>query len=166
MIYKVFEPHDYRGRNVSFEYDPPFYKNMDDDLKSKYGDNLIDIIELNHRDKKIRMRSPNTKKGTLYIAPAPRKINRQELLLQVREILLEKPKQGDFIIELENEFGVRIHIILDEIKFFMYVFTKSTVSINGDVSGLRVTITYREKSLCAYLNELNFYPYKYKFLTF
>lgn len=167
LNYRFFDKEDFVGRIITYEYDAPFHKNMDADFKSMYGEDLSFVKELNHADRIIRLHSAyDSGKGTRYVAPKPRKPYRLKLPIVIRNLFLEKPKEGYFVIELENEEEQKIHIILDEARNVMHFYTESSVSKIGAVTGYRVTLNNTEKRLCLYLKEIKFYPQKYTFLKF
>ncbi len=168
LNYRFFDKEDFEGRIITYEFDVPFHKNMDDELKSIYGESLTFIKEINHRDKIIRLHTAfDSGKGTKYVPPRPRKAPRQKLPIRIKNILLDKPKHSFYyVLELENEYEEKLHLIFYEAINQLHIFNDSTVSENGSVSGYRTVIDSKEKRLVSYLGGLKFYPYKYKYLDF
>lgn len=167
LNYRFYDKEDFQGRIITYEYDAPFHKNMDEEMRSIYGEELTFVKELNHKDRIIRLHSGyDSGKGTKYVAPIPRKKAKQCLRLKIRDILLEKPKHSNYVLELENEDGKTIHLMFDEGRRHIHIFTESNVSENGQVTGYRYVIDYIEQRLCLYLKDKNFYPDNHLYLEF
>ena len=165
--YTFFDKEDFEGRTVQYEFDAPFYENMDEDLKMVYGEELTFVKEINHRDKIIRIHSGyDSGKGTLYVPPKPRKKPRRKLPLKIRDILAEKPKHNKFVLEMQNVYyDEKVHIMMSETQ--IHIFTESSLNeVTGSVSGYRNVIDMNEKRFVNYLKEMKFYPLSYRFIEF
>lgn len=66
--YKFYDKEAIDPIIISYEFDPPFCSQLDEELKSTYGDDLIYVKEINHRDRIIRLHTAyDSGKGTLYL---------------------------------------------------------------------------------------------------
>ncbi|QKX07701.1 hypothetical protein HN014_22135 (plasmid) [Aquimarina sp. TRL1] len=158
--YKFYDKEAIEPRIISYEFDPPFYENMDAELKEIYGSNLTFVKEINHRDKIIRIHSTyDSGKGTLYIPPAPRKKRRINFKTKVSIILSEKKST---ILELKNEYFENLIFLFrkDRIEIF-----GDATFLNNSVSGYRLRfIDNNEESVFKFLKSKEFYPYHYEYL--
>ena len=158
--YKYFDKDELEPRIVSYEFEPPFYENFDNEMKSIYGEALTFVKEINHRDKIIRIHSAyDSGKGTLYIPPAPRKKRRLNLKTKISNILDEKKST---VLELKNEY----------LENFIFLFRRDGIEIfgeatfrNNSVSGYRLRfIKNNHESVFNFLKSKDFYPYQYEYL--
>lgn len=158
--YKFFDKGEVEPRIISYEFEPPFYDNFDNEMKMIYGESLTFVKEINHRDKIIRIHSAyDSGKGTLYVPPAPRKKRRTNLSVRVSNIL---DKKSSPVLELKNEY-LENYILLFR-KTHIEIFKEATFR-NNLVSGYIVShIDKNAKSLTSFLKSKKFYPYEYKFL--
>lgn len=160
LKYKFFDKEDWKGRTILYEYDVPFIENMDNDLKSMYGENLTFVKELNHRDRIIRIHSAyDSGKGALYISPYPRKKPRKKLKLRLKEILESKKTN---VLKIENEYENE-HLFIIFSPKYLSIFKEGTY-VNGIVSGYKTVISNTDFSLFNFLKGQNYYPYTYSYL--
>ena len=165
LKYRFFDKEDFEGHIVKYDFEPPFHANMDEEFKEIYGEQLTFIKELNHRDKIIRLHSAfDSGKGTKYVPPKPRKKPRRFLRLRIEDILLEKPKHTNFVLEIGNEYDEKIHLIFG--LNYIIVFTGSTVNENGSVAGYKNMIDNNIGSLIRFFKKDESYPHTYKYLEF
>lgn len=159
LKYTFFDKEDFEGRLITYEYDVPFHKNMDEDFKSMYGESLSFVKELNHRDKIIRIHTAyDSGKGTIYVPPVI-KPRRQNINLRVADILKQKSTN---ILKIENEYEDE-HLFICFSLRFISIFKNGTFD-NGNVSGYRHTIDNTPNALLRYLKSKKYYPYTFKYL--
>jgi hypothetical protein len=160
LKYKFFGKEDFEGRTVVYEYDAPFHKNMDEDLKSIYGENLSFVKEINHARKIIRLHSAyDSGKGTRYVAPLPRKKPRKPFPKLIKEIY---DNQTTNLLKLESVYeGDDIIIIFT--TNYLQVFTQASIH-NGQVGGFKTNLENNFKSLFNYLKRKNYYPIKFEYI--
>lgn len=164
--YKFYGKEETKPVIISYEFEPPFYDNLDEELKMQYGEDLTFVKEINHREKVIRIHSAyDSGKGTLYIPPAKRKKRRTNFKKKVFQIFSEK--DSDFL-EIKNE--VQFENDFDE--NFILIFHKEKIEVfrdarfrNGSVMGYRLTIIDNTpEAAFLFLKRNKHYPYFYKFL--
>jgi hypothetical protein len=166
LNYTYFDREEIQGRTVQYEFEPPFYENLDAELKMEYGEALTFVKEINHRDRIIRIHSAyDSGKGTKYVPPKKPKKGRQILRLRLKHILSLMPEDIPFVLKLENEWaGEDLHIIWTQ--KWIRIIENGSVDSKGNVSGITDSITKIDGALFRYLRFNKFYPYEFEYLTF
>lgn len=158
--YKFYDKESIKHTIVSYEFEPPFYKNLDAELKSIYGEALTFVKEINHKDKIIRIHSAyDSGKGTLYVPPIPRKKRRTNLNKRIEDIFKDKKST---VLELKNEYSENFIFLFRVEK--IEIFSEATFR-NNSVSGFRIAFIDKSvKSVFKFLKLKKFYPYNYEYL--
>ncbi len=159
--YKFYDKEATRPVIVTYEFDPPFYENLDEELKSQYGEDLTFVKEINHRDRIIRIHTAyDSGKGTLYVPPAKRKKRRTNLKKRIAQIL--EDKDSDFL-EVKNEYDENLILIFDH-KDVVEIFGPAYFK-NGNVFGYRIAyIDNTLETIFRFLKRHKFYPYFHEYL--
>lgn len=158
LKYKFFDKEDRVGRFVVYDYPSPFHKNMDEDFKMQYGEELYFIKELNHKDRIIRLHSAyDSGKGTIYIPPVISRRKRLDLI--IKEIFNLSLKARLINITTEDD---TIILIFYKGRDYVEIFREATYR-SGSVTGYKTTI--HNSSLLAYFKLNKIYPLTYKEIT-
>ena len=98
-IYSFYDKEALKPRKITFEFPPPFEKNLEEDLKSTYGEDLVFVKLIDYESRVIQLYSGyDSGKGTTIIPPVPRKRPRKRIDTWLKEV-----SQWSFsILEVKN----------------------------------------------------------------
>lgn len=150
--YKFFDKEEIDPRIIRYEFDPPFYENLDQELKEIYGEELTFVKEINHRDQIIRIHSGyDSGKGTRYVPPKPRKKPREKIDFRLKRIL---ENQETNVLELQMEGEENLILNFREKVVTVY---RDANFRNGTISGYFMTRFEKDRAF-KFLLGRKYYP--------